>query len=48
MLGAIAGGIAQAFYRKIPKRLVDSVIKKLPPDLLEILLRFNETFACEF
>ncbi len=47
-MACIAGGIAQAYYREIPKRVVDSVIEKLPPDLLEILLRFNEAFACEF
>lgn len=47
-MACIAGGIAQAFYRKIPTHIATAVRKKLPPDLRQVLDRFNETCACEF
>ena len=47
-MACIAGGIAQAFYKKIPEQIVEDVQNGLPPDLREILERFNETFGCEY
>jgi hypothetical protein len=39
--GCIAGGIAQAYYRKIPKDLSDYAYKILPNHLLDILHTFH-------
>ena len=47
-MACIAGGIAQAWYKKIPEKVVTAVGAKLAPDLREILDRFNETYGCEF
>jgi ADP-ribosylglycohydrolase len=47
-MACIAGGIAQAYYKKIPEQIVENVHNKLPPDLREVLDRFNETFGCEY
>jgi ADP-ribosylglycohydrolase len=47
-MACIAGGIAQAWYKKIPEKVVTAVREKLAPDLREILDRFNETYGCEF
>ncbi|MGK0289411.1 MAG: ADP-ribosylglycohydrolase [bacterium] len=41
----MAGGIAQAYYGKIPKMIVDPVKKSLTPDLLEILTAFEKKFS---
>lgn len=47
-MACIAGGIAQAYYKKIPEEIVSQVIQKLPRDLLDIMNEFNRLFNCEF
>ena len=47
-MACIAGGIAQAFYRKIPEEIACRARERLTPDLRAVLDRFNETFGCEF
>lgn len=47
-MACIAGGIAQAFYKKIPSWIVSEVRGKLTTDLLSVVDRFNEKFNCEF
>jgi ADP-ribosylglycohydrolase len=44
-MACIAGGIAQAFYTKIPADIVTAVRRKLPQDLLSVVDRFNATFG---
>ena len=44
----IAGGIAQAFYKKIPAGIVSTVLEKLPADLRSVVDRFNQKFNCEY
>ncbi|MFH2203384.1 MAG: ADP-ribosylglycohydrolase family protein [Elusimicrobiota bacterium] len=40
-IACITGGIAQAFYKKIPAEIQREVWSRLPEDLSEILARFN-------
>jgi len=47
-MACIAGGIAQAFYKKIPGAIVDRVKEKLPRELLAVVDRFNATYRCEY
>jgi ADP-ribosylglycohydrolase len=47
-MACIAGGIAQAFYKKIPETIVRDVINKLPLDLGEILGAFNHKYDCPY
>jgi len=47
-MACIAGGIAQAFYKKIPGDVVSAVMEKLPPDLREVVDQFNDAYGCEF
>ena len=47
-MACIAGGIAQAFYKKIPVHLVQQVRCRLPRPLLAVMDQFNETFACVY
>ena len=47
-MACIAGGIAQAFYKKVPEWIVKSVREKLTPDLLVVVDRFEEKFKCEY
>jgi len=47
-MACIAGGIAQAWYKRLPESVVEAVRAKLTPDLLEVLDRFNTVYACEF
>jgi ADP-ribosylglycohydrolase len=41
---AIAGGIAEAYYRHVPKIIVEPVRQRLPPAFIEVIDRFQETF----
>ena len=43
-MACIAGGIAQAYYKKIPPKIVNQVRTKLPAEMLEILNLFNQKF----
>jgi ADP-ribosylglycohydrolase len=43
-MACIAGGIAQAFYRKIPVDILAAVRRKLAPDLLSVIDRFNAAY----
>ncbi|MGA6926794.1 MAG: ADP-ribosylglycohydrolase family protein, partial [Desulfosarcina sp.] len=45
-MACIAGGIAQAYYRQIPKGIIDNVMRKLTPDLRQVVVGFNETYGC--
>lgn len=47
-MACITGGIAQAFYQKIPENIAEAVRNKLPLDLREILDTFNQKYKCEF
>jgi ADP-ribosylglycohydrolase len=47
-MACITGGIAQAFYKKIPDNIAKNVRNKLPGDLLEILDKFNTKYKCHF
>jgi ADP-ribosyl-[dinitrogen reductase] hydrolase len=44
----ITGGIAQAYYKSIPKRIVERVNQLLPPEFLQIIEEFNLRFEIEF
>ncbi|MDX9786872.1 MAG: ADP-ribosylglycohydrolase family protein [Desulfobacterales bacterium] len=45
-MACIAGGIAQAYYRDIPGWIVEAVSEKLPADLMEVVVSFQEKFGC--
>ena len=47
-MACITGGIAQAFYKKIPDNIAKDARNKLPRDLLEILDKFNTKYKCHF
>ncbi len=47
-MACIAGGIAQAYYKKVPADIVAEVRKKLPQDLLTVVDQFNEKYECEY
>ncbi|MDP4193322.1 MAG: ADP-ribosylglycohydrolase family protein, partial [Bacteroidota bacterium] len=44
-LACIAGGIAQAFYKKIPDELIDSAFKYLPEEFITVINKFNRTYS---
>ena len=44
-LACITGGIAEAYYKHIPKHIVDDVRGMLPPQLLRIVDMFNEKYS---
>jgi ADP-ribosylglycohydrolase len=46
-MACITGGIAQAYYKKIPDKIAEAFRSKLPPDLREILDKFNTQFLNE-
>ena len=47
-MACITGGIAQAYYKKIPENIVGDVRNKLSPDLREVLIAFNAKYNCKF
>jgi ADP-ribosylglycohydrolase len=47
-MACIAGGVAQAYYQKIPEAIVNQVREKLPDELLSIVDQFNATYRCAF
>jgi ADP-ribosylglycohydrolase len=47
-MGCITGGIAQAYYGKIPDKIIDPVKQRLPEAFLRIIDQFSSTFNCPF
>lgn len=45
-IACIAGGIAQAFYRDIPQKIVSNVKERLPDSFLDIIDEFSERYGC--
>ncbi len=46
-IACITGGIAQAYYKKIPPFILEKTKKLLAPELLEIVEQFNHAFDIE-
>ena len=44
-MGCIAGGIAHAYYGKIPLKIIDQVKLRLPQEFMLIVDQFNSTFG---
>ncbi len=44
-MGAITGGIAEAYYKEIPQYIKEEVIKRLPTEFVDIMVRFTEKFV---
>jgi ADP-ribosylglycohydrolase len=47
-MACITGGIAQAYYKKIPENIAEAVRNKLPADLRGVLDTFNKKYNCTF
>lgn len=43
-IACITGGIASAFYKQIPTKIVDFVVDKLPGDYIEIMNKFDNKY----
>lgn len=43
-VGCITGGIAQAFYRKIPQEMKTTAERLLPPEFVQIVHQFTERY----
>ena len=44
---AIAGGIAEAFYRGVPEAIVGAVRDRLPPRFIEVIDAFGQAFPAD-
>jgi ADP-ribosylglycohydrolase len=44
-LGCITGGIAQGFYKSVPRKVIFNVKKRLPAEFLVIIQEFNRRFG---
>ena len=44
-MGAITGAIAIAYYKEMPDEIYDFAMRKLPPDLKEITLKFEKKYT---
>jgi len=44
-LGAIVGGLAQAYYG-VPDDMKEKALSYLPDDMLNVVLKFNEKYGC--
>jgi ADP-ribosylglycohydrolase len=47
-MGCIAGGIAQAYYSRIPQKIIESVRQRLPETFIHVIDQFNATFGVSF
>jgi ADP-ribosylglycohydrolase len=47
-MACISGGIAQAYYKKLPENIAENVRNRLSPDLRKVLDEFNAKYNCEF
>jgi ADP-ribosylglycohydrolase len=45
-MACIAGGIAQAYYKHIPRNIVSDVLRKLPGEFRDIMIQFSDRFRC--
>jgi ADP-ribosylglycohydrolase len=43
-IACISGGIAQAYYKSIPEEIVQGVMQRLPKELLDVVLQFDEKY----
>jgi ADP-ribosylglycohydrolase len=43
-LAAIAGGIAHAFYRYVPRAMVETLRERLPAEFLDVIDEFERRF----
>lgn len=43
-MGAITGGIAEAFYGGVPEHIKNEVVKRLPAEFIDIMQQFYERF----
>jgi ADP-ribosylglycohydrolase len=43
-IACIAGGIAAAFYKYIPDKIIEEVVKRLPKEYVELLEQFETRF----
>ena len=44
-MGAITGGIAEAFYGGVPKHIRKEVLKRLPNDFIGVMSKFSQKFV---
>jgi ADP-ribosylglycohydrolase len=44
---AISGGIAEAFYRRVPETIVLAVRQRLPPRFIEVIEAFRQAFPLD-
>lgn len=47
-MGAITGGIAEAYYKEIPSYIVEETLKRLPNEFVEMMQRFYAEFVKDF
>jgi ADP-ribosylglycohydrolase len=47
-LACITGGIAQAFYKSIPKEIIEKGLSTIPPESMETITEFNDRFKPEY
>ncbi|NOR22937.1 MAG: ADP-ribosylglycohydrolase family protein, partial [Desulforhopalus sp.] len=46
-MACIAGGIAQAYYKKIPEEIIQQVRQRLPEAFWKIIYEFNSKFGLQ-
>jgi ADP-ribosylglycohydrolase len=44
-IACIAGGIAAAYYKVVPQKILEFTIGKLDEELLKVVLEFEEQYA---
>jgi len=46
-MGAITGGIAEAYYGGVPEHIRKEVLKRLPNEFIDVMQRFYQKFMVE-
>jgi ADP-ribosylglycohydrolase len=47
-MACIAGGIAQAYYSRIPPKIIEQVRRRLPEAFLQIIEQFDSTYTLAY
>jgi ADP-ribosylglycohydrolase len=46
-MGAITGGIAEAFYGGVPEHISNEALKRLPDEFITVLRTFSDLYVCD-
>jgi ADP-ribosylglycohydrolase len=47
-IASISGAIAEAFYKEIPENIIHEVVKRIPDEFLQVLIKFTKKYQSHY